>query len=200
MNLTLLRVLLRRTALLLGLGGLAASCTFTATGEVEPALPSAPVYNSNTVVYKLNGLPVVAHNASSVLASVFGGNQFPPVDIHFEADSSLVFESADEQNERQPGRTLHALEWKLPRFRGVGSYRPAPAGTSFQLSTYNADRYPEAGPLLSLDPALPAEIVVTAWDAATQHVHGTFVLHFAAQNGAPAAALSEGAFDMKPSH
>ncbi|WP_375417422.1 hypothetical protein [uncultured Hymenobacter sp.] len=188
---------LRRAALLPALSALAA-CTLTSE-EVEPALPQIPVHNSNTVAYKLNGLPVVAHNAGSVLASIFGGGRYPPVDVHFETDSSLIFTSADEQNERAPGLVVHALQWQLTRFRGVGSYRPGPAETTFQLYTYDAGRNTQpTGPVQQLDLSQPAEITVTEWNPATRYVRGTFRLHFAARNGAPAAALSEGAFALKP--
>ena len=177
----------------------ATGCTLTAD-DVEPALPTPPVLGTNTVVYRLNGLPVVAHNYGSVLTSVFGGNRYPPVDVFFDLDSSLVVRSADEQNERRPGYVTHELEWVLPRFRGLGRYQPNPAKTTFRLLVRDNDnRFATPGPQQFLDSQKPAEVIVTKWDSTKRQVSGTFVLHFTAQNGAPAAALTEGAFDLKPS-
>ena len=177
---------------------LLAGCTLAAD-DVEPALPAVPVYGTNTVVYRLNGRPVVAHNAGTVISAVFGGNRYPPVYIFFGPDSSLVFRSADAQNQGRDGSATHELEWALPRFRGLGRYRPDPAQTTFQRREpgYDSATAPYVAPQ-TLDGQQPAEVVVTRWDPATRQMGGTFVLHFAAQGAAPAAALTEGAFDLKP--
>ncbi len=177
----------------------ATGCTLTAD-DVEPALPTPPVLGTNTVVYRLNGLPVVAHNYGSVISSVFGGNRYPPVDVFFDPDSGLVVRSADKQNVQRPGYVTHELEWALPRFRGLGRYRPDAARTTFRrLMRDNSNGFTTLVPPQLLDSQQPAEVIITQWDSVKRQVSGTFVLHFAAQNGAPAAALTEGAFDLKPS-
>lgn len=179
-------------AVLAGLSGLA-GCTLTSE-DVEPVLPAVPVRNANTVAYQLNGAPVVAHNGGGTL---FGrGNE--SVYAYFEPDSSLVIESVDQQNPSVAGTALHDLRWTLPRFQGVGRYQPVPAQTSFQLIFQEGPRrFDVPGPVQPLDVSRPAEIIVTSWDPSTQRVQGTFVLHFAARDGAPAAALSAGAFDLR---
>ncbi|MFC7669128.1 hypothetical protein ACFQT0_18560 [Hymenobacter humi] len=50
-------------------------CSLTSR-EVEPDLPTERISGGNTLVYRADGLPVVAHNDSSfgtIIGSIFGG-------------------------------------------------------------------------------------------------------------------------------
>jgi hypothetical protein len=171
------------------------SCTITAD-DVEPALPAVPVYNSNTVVYRYNGLPVVAHNSISLIRAIFPIFSGPPVEAYFDADSALVFRSYEGQNFAEAGSVQHRLEWRLANFRGVGSYRPDTAYTTLQLYTRQTNNNDVAGVLQPVSRQQPGTVSVTAYAAAQHKVRGTFVLHFPARAGAPEAVLTEGAFDL----
>ncbi|GAB3867324.1 hypothetical protein GCM10028824_09470 [Hymenobacter segetis] len=181
---------------MLALGGLA-SCTLTAD-DVEPALPSVPVFQTNTVAYQLNSLPVVAHNYGSLISAVFSfGSRSRPVDGFLYPDSTLVIGSVDDQNYIGPGAVQHGLEWQLLHFRGVGRYVAVPGHTFLQVDTRDAaNKEWINGPRQPLAAQPATEVVVTAWDPTTQHISGTFSMRFAAVGSAPDADLRDGRFDL----
>ena len=183
--------------LLLALSALT-GCTILAD-DVEPALPAVPVYQSNTVAYQLNGLPVVAHTYGTLISAIFSfGSRSKPVAGFLYPDSTLVIGAVDEQNYVRAGSVRHNLEWELLHFRGAGRYRPGPAATFVQLDTRDAANSAWlSGPRQPLTAQPLAEVVVTDWDPATQHIRGTFALRLAAAGGAPAADLRQGRFDLK---
>ncbi|MBH8569619.1 hypothetical protein KB206_12040 [Microvirga sp. STS02] len=182
---------------LLALSGLT-GCTLTAD-DVEPALPSVPVLQTNTVAYQLNGLPVVAHNYSSLISAIFSfGSRSLPVDGFLYPDSTVVIGAVDDQNYIGAGALQHGLEWQLLHFRGVGRYAVVPGHTVFQVDTRDAaNKEWINGPSQPLAAQPAAQVVVTAWDPATQHISGTFTMRFAAAGSAPAADLQDGRFDLK---
>lgn len=177
------------------------SCTLTAT-DVEPDLPAVPVNQANTVVYRLNGRPVVAHNysdfATVVLLPFLGpGAGAAPVRATLQQDSTLAVSCVDAQNVVQPGFVQHGLTWQLPKFRGAGTYRSSPATTQFQLYSRDAaDEKWQFGPVQSLAVPNPGAVVVTHWDPIARRIRGTFALRFAAVGTAPAADLTDGQFDV----
>jgi len=177
--------------LALGLG----SCTLT-TEHVEPALPVGQVNGDNTLVYHAAGVPVVAHNYSTlfgVLLSFFGDGRAVTGKL-YRYDSTLVVRAADVQNTPPDGGRTHLLELALPGFRGVGTYAPRPADTSYRELPVPYD--PQVpSPAWPLAPAVPAQVLVTRWDTATRRLQGTFRLAVAAPGATP-LALTDGSFDL----
>ena len=186
--------------LLLLMGGLH-GCSLTAR-EVEPELPSLPVNQANTVVYRLNGIPVVAHNYTDLatqlllpLLGQFGGQR--PVMAALSADGTLTIGCSDDQNVTRPGHPQHSLGLQLTRFRGTGAYAPAPLCTVFRKSVRNADNETWLyGPVQRLAATSPAEVVVTEWNPTTRHLRGSFAVDFEATTGASAASVRNGQFDL----
>lgn len=177
--------------LALGLG----SCSLT-TKHVEPALPTGQVNGANTLVYRADGVPVVAHNYTTlfgVLLAIFGDGRAVTGKL-YTYDSTLVVRAADVQNTPPDGGRNHLLELALPRFRGVGAYAPLAATTTYRElpAPYDAQVPSPAWPLA---PAVPAQVLVTHWDPATRQLQGTFSLAVAAPGAAP-VALTEGSFDL----
>lgn len=178
-----------------------AGCTLTAD-DVEPALPQVPFNSENTVAYHYNSRSVVAHNYSDFATALilpflgpFGVGQ--PVQARLGADSTLVIGCVDDQNVVRPGYQQHALLWQITRFAGAGRYQAAAVGTNFRVLTRDAaDTEWLRGPTQPLTPE-PAEVVVTQWNPVTRQVGGTFTLRFDATGNAPAANLTEGAFNLK---
>ena len=181
---------------LLALSGLS-GCTLTAD-DVEPALPSVPVFQTNTVAYQLNGLPVVAHNYGTLISAIFSfGSRSRPVDGFLSADSTLEIGAVDAQNYIGAGAVRHGLEWQLLHFRGVGRYIIVPGNTFLHIDTRDAANQEWiTGLRQPLAAQLAAEVVVTSWDPATQRISGTFAMRFAAAGSAPAANLHDGRFDL----
>lgn len=186
--------------LLLLMGGLH-GCSLTAR-EVEPELPSLPVNQANTVVYRLNGIPVVAHNYTDLatqlllpLLGQFGGQR--PVMAALSADGTLTIGCSDDQNVTRPGYAQHSLGLQLTQFRGAGAYAPAPLFTVFRKSVRNAnDETWLHGPVQRLAATSPAEVVVTEWNPTTRHLRGSFAVDFEATTGASAASVRNGQFDL----
>ena len=178
-----------------------AGCTLTAD-DVEPALPQVPFNGENTVVYHYNGRPVVAHNYSDVASALILTFLGPfvsgePVQARLGADSTLVIGCVDNQNVVRPGYHQHALLWQITRFGGTGRYQTTAVGTNFRVLTRDsADLQWLGGASQPLVPG-PAQVIVTQWNPTTRQISGTFALRFDATGNAPAANLTEGAFDLK---
>lgn len=178
------------------------SCTLTTT-TVEPGLPQGRLNNSNTVAYFFNDQAVVAHNYSDLgtlllgpILSQFGGGA-APVQAALRPNGTLVLGCVDAQNIVRPGYVQHGLAWEIAAFRGVATYHPVSTGTAFQTQTQDAANETwQRGPVQQLVPQAPAEVVVTAWDATTRQLRGTFRLQFAAVGSTPAAEVREGRFDL----
>ena len=177
-------------------------CRLTST-EVEPALPPGQVNDSATLVYRVNGIPIVANNSvdiGTILVAFLGGSQ--SVAARLTADSTLSVQGSDVNN--QPDRyPTHNLSLEIANFRGAATYPVGAAGpygyygTVFQVVTYDsvghpfdhAEQYPVAG--------TPNQVVITGWQPATRHLQGTFVLHVAGPNNAQKPTeISEGHFDV----
>ena len=186
--------------LLFLVGGLH-GCTLTSR-EAEPELPSLPVNQSNTVVYRLNGIPVVAHNYTDLatqlllpLLGPFGGRL--PVLAALSTDGTLTINCTDNQNVTRPGFAQHSLGLQLTQFRGVGTYAPSPVNTIFRKSIRDAtDETWIFGPVQHLAAASPAEVIITEWNPTTRHLRGTFTLDFEAATNAPTAFVRDGQFDL----
>lgn len=193
---------LRWPHLLLASLPLVAGCKLTTT-EVEPALPAVPVNSSATLVYRANGQPVVANNSTNIgtfIAVFFGDPR--AVSAKLSAGNNLRLFASDVQN--QPaGYLTHSLMLELSGFHGLGTYSLLPAtptaypATYYQLTTYDnaghpvdhAEQYPVA--------SAPAQVVVTAWDATTRHLAGTFEVSVAGPNNLQRPTrLTEGTFDL----
>ena len=187
------RLLLVGPLLLLG-------CKLTTT-DVEPALPAVPVNDSATLVYRANGLPVVANNSVNIgtIFLAFLGDSRAVKAKWPGQGSSLSLVGSDVHN--QPGGYLtHSLNMELVAFHGAGTYPLLPTmaaypGTYYQLTTYNptgnpldhAEQYPVA--------TAPAQVVITDWNPGTRQLTGTFTLDVAGRNNPQAPThITEGGF------
>ncbi|MGI4833660.1 MAG: hypothetical protein ACRYFK_09390 [Janthinobacterium lividum] len=188
--------------LLLAALGLLAGCRLTST-EVEPALPVGPVSSSATLVYRANGVPIVANNALNLgtfLIAIFGDPR--AVVAKFPTGGNLLLRGSDVHN--QPvGYLTHSLTLELPAFHGAGAYSLLPASPQayptsyYYLTTYDgaghpldhAEQYPAA--------SAPAQVIVTDWNPVSRHLAGTFALDVAGPNNPQIPShLTEGSFDL----
>lgn len=177
-------------------------CKLT-SAEVEPALPPGPVNGSATLVYRVNGTPVVANNSvniGTILVAFLGGSR--SVAAKLTADSILFIQGSDINN--QPDRyPSHNLSLAVAKFRGPATYPAGTAGryasyqTLYQVVTYDsaghpldhAKQYPTADTL--------NQVIITEWQPASRHLQGTFVLHVAGPNNPQKPTeISEGHFDV----
>ena len=176
------------TALLLSL---VTGCTLT-HDDVEPALPVGQVNGSSTMVYRVDGRPVVAHNYAdlgTILISFIGDTR--GVSGKLSADTALTIRAADSQNFSKPGFQNHVLELVIPNFRSSGSYRLNAAGSRYPRTAYQTITQTQAPQTLGNDPAfypVPAtapEVVVRFWNPVTRHIKGTVNITVIARPEAP---------------
>ncbi|OGX88227.1 hypothetical protein BEN47_09050 [Hymenobacter lapidarius] len=174
-----------------------AGCTLT-TAEVEPELPTGRVSDGNTLVYRADGLPVVAHNDTSlgtILISTIGGTR--PVVGRLYAGTAVVIRARDSQNEAVVGQQQHELQLELLAFQGVGTYTVALPGSFYQASPYpNNQQAPAAAQTYYPAGTAAARVVVTEWNATTRQLRGTFAFTATAPATGQAVALTEGRFDL----
>lgn len=176
-------------------------CSLTAT-DVEPDLPAGPVNGSNTVAYRLNGRPVVAHNYADVATAVILPWLSPiglgqPVRALLLPTGTLTMSCVDAQNVVRPGFTEHFLTWQVHGFRGPGRYAAVPAATTLELRRHGGrDNPSQPGPVQPLAAAGPAIIEISEWNPTTNYVRGTFQLQFDAADTAAAASLTDGQFSL----
>ena len=189
-----------RRASLLSLLPLLASCSLT-SHEVEPDLPTGRISGGNTVVYRADGLPVVAHNDSSfgsLLVSIisFGGDP-RPVAGKLTAGNELLIRARDSQNAPVAGNKSHELYLVAAAFQGVGTYALAAPGSYYQetLQTGNVDNLPFPVTFNPTTSATP-QLTVTEWNATTRHLVGTFAFTVTPPGTSQSVALTEGRFDV----
>ena len=189
-------------ALLAALLPLASACTLTST-NVEPDLPSGQVNASNTVVYRADGLPVVAHNYAD-LGTVVAIFLFDPRGVagQLELDSTLTIRAYDKQNASVPEIQNHSIELTLLDFQGVGTYRLRTPGMTHSLSSYQLStrqqnpNAPSATQTFYPVPTAVPEVTITLWDPATKHLKGTFSFTAASTTGAQTVEITDGRFDL----
>ena len=176
-------------------GLLLAGCRLTAT-DVEPALPAGRVDSSPTLVYRADGLPVVANNSvnlGTILVAFLGGRDAVRAEVGY--DSTLSIFASDVRNLPANYR-FHNLTVTVPHFHGVGTYQLQPApnsydNTYFQVATYDSLGYASyhAEQYLAASPA--NQLVITAWDSTSRVLQGTFRLQVSG-----GTELSDGRFDL----
>lgn len=177
-------------------------CKLTST-EVEPALPDAPINGSATMVYRANGLPIVANSSVdfvTLIVSFLGDTR--AVRAKWPAGGNLQLFGSDIHNQPN-GYLTHSLVLQLASFHGTGTYSLLPASSTsyatsyYQITTYSNDGSPvdhaEQYPVASA----PAQAVVTDWNPMTRHLAGTFLLDVAGPNNPlKPTHLTEGSFDL----
>ena len=176
----------------------AVSCSLAGT-DVEPGLPTGRISGGNTLVYRANDRPVVAHNDSSfgtIIISVLGGRQ--PVNGFLDANNVLTIRAVDFQNVGVAGQQQHTLHLVVPGFRGQGSYALAVPGTTYQEDPYTDARTLSTGQSVPFFPvaSAPQQLVVTVWDTTARRLQGTFRFTAAAPTTGQAVVLTDGRFDV----
>ncbi|MBF9237982.1 hypothetical protein I2I05_11310 [Hymenobacter sp. BT683] len=174
---------------------IAAGCSLTTT-EVEPELPTGRVSDGNTLVYRSNGVPVVAHNDSSLgtfLTSLFGDNR--PVAGNLIGSNELIIRARDSQNEAVGGQTRHELHLALPDFQGVGTYFIASPYSYYQETIPTKSRNNQTPPQ-TFYPTTAATVEVTEWNPTTRQLRGTFGCTVADTTTGQLVVLTDGHFDV----
>ncbi|GAB3310053.1 hypothetical protein GCM10027511_22920 [Hymenobacter humi] len=160
-------------------------------------MPTERISGGNTLVYRADGLPVVAHNDSSfgtIIGSIFGGKG--PVRGYRDFNNELVIHGVDSQNQPATGRKQHVLHLELPAFQGTGTYALAAPGTFYQVSVFNSEKRLDSPQTFYPLSASGARVTITQWDAASRHLQGTFSAELAEQRNGQPLALTEGRFDL----
>ncbi|QKG55546.1 hypothetical protein GKZ68_02170 [Hymenobacter sp. BRD128] len=190
-----------RCAQLLTTTLLLSGCQLTSS-EVEPALPAVPVAGSASLVYRANGLPVVANNSvniGTIITAFFADPR--AVKAKWSGSGSLLLSASDVLNQPD-GYLTHTLVLELNSFHGLGTYvlaaTTAYPASYYQLTTYDTNGHPldhaEQYPVASA----PSRVVITTWDATTRHLTGTFEASVAGPNTILSPTrLTEGAFDLQ---
>lgn len=179
-------------------------CKLTST-DVEPELPAGQVNNSSTLVYRANGVPIVANNSVNIgtfIVAIFADPR--AVAAKLSADSTLTLRSVDANN--QPtGYATHALLLEVKKFYGAGTYAinaaSGPYGytaTYYQVTTYTSEGNPIDHATQYPVASRPGQLVITKWEPGTRHIQGTFALPVAGRNNVQnPTEITEGRFDVE---
>jgi len=180
-------------------------CSLTSE-NVEPALPSGRVNDSNTLVYRADGKPVVTNTSTdifTIIVAAFGDPR--AVVAKLSANNILTVSSRYTPPNGVGSNTSRGLELNIQNFTGPGTYPLlGPATGGYLTFASYQEYYPSGngptytyGPLYGVLPGAPAQVTVTAWDSATRQLKGTFELTVAARpTGTSLLALTEGRFDL----
>lgn len=125
-----LRALIRWWPLLLCCLSFLMGCSLT-SANVEPALPTGRINDSDTVVYRADGQPVVANKVVDLIAILLSFLGDPRAVVgKLLTDSTLTIRATNTPASGANDVRTRRLLLVIPKFRGVGTYILPPASGS----------------------------------------------------------------------